>query len=99
VRQIIVNMERWRWMPEDLGDKYILVNIAAFQLRRMEYGSMVEQIRVVVGKPGHNTPVFSNKIKYVEINPTWTVPYSIATKEILPKLQANPGALGSTMNC
>jgi murein L,D-transpeptidase YcbB/YkuD len=96
VRQIIVNMERWRWMPEDLGDKYILVNIAAFQLRRMEYGSMVEQIRVVVGKPGHNTPVFSNKIKYVEINPTWTVPYSIATKEILPKLQANPGALGST---
>lgn len=96
VRQIIVNMERWRWMPEDLGDKYILVNIAAFQLRRMEYGSMVEQIRVVVGKPGHNTPVFSNKIKYVEINPTWTVPYSIATKEILPKLQNNPSALGST---
>ncbi|MGI9371114.1 MAG: L,D-transpeptidase family protein, partial [Hyphomicrobiales bacterium] len=96
MRQIIVNMERWRWMPEDLGDKHILVNIAAFQLRRMEYGAMVEQIRVVVGKPAHATPVFSHKIKYVEINPTWTVPYSIATKELLPKLKSNPYALGPT---
>ena len=96
MRQIIVNMERWRWMPEDLGDKHILVNIAAFQLRRMEYGAMVEQIRVVVGKPAHATPVFSHKIQYVEINPTWTVPYSIATKELLPKLKENPYALGPT---
>lgn len=95
VRQIIVNLERWRWLPEDLGDQHILVNVASFELRRVEYGSLQEVIRVVVGKPGHRTPVFSNKIKYLELNPTWTVPYSIATKEMLPKLQSNPGYLGS----
>ncbi len=96
VRQIIVNLERWRWLPEDLGDQHILVNVAGFELRRSEYGSVQEVIRVVVGKPGHRTPVFSNKIKYLELNPTWTVPYSIATKEMLPKLQANPGYLGQS---
>ncbi len=94
VRQIMVNMERWRWLPEDLGDRHILVNVAGFELRRVEYGSLQDVIRVVVGKPGHRTPVFSNKIKYLELNPTWTVPYSIASKEILPKLQSNPYHLG-----
>ncbi|MEM7428217.1 MAG: L,D-transpeptidase family protein [Pseudomonadota bacterium] len=96
VRQIMVNMERWRWLPENLGDRYILVNVAAFELRRVEYGSLQDVIRVVVGKPGHRTPVFSNKIKYLELNPTWTVPYSIATKEFLPKLQSNPYHLGDS---
>ncbi len=95
VRQIIVNLERWRWLPEDLGDRHILVNVASFELRRVEYGSLQEVIRVVVGKPGTRTPVFSNKIRYLELNPTWTVPRSIATKEMLPKLQANPGYLGN----
>lgn len=96
VRQIIVNLERSRWLPEDLGDRHILVNVASFELRRVEYGSLQEVIRVVVGKPGHRTPVFSDKIRYLELNPTWTVPYSIATKEMLPKLQANPNHLGNS---
>ncbi len=95
IRQIIVNLERWRWLPENLGDRYILVNVAGFKLRRIEYGSLQEVMRVVVGKPAHRTPVFSSKIKYLEINPTWTMPHLIATPEILPKLQSNPSYLGS----
>ncbi len=96
VRQIIVNMERWRWMPEDMGDKHIMVNIAAFELQRIVSGLTVERKRVVVGKTYHQTPVFSEDMKYLELNPTWNVPYSIATKEMLPKLKRNPNALGSS---
>ncbi len=96
VRQIIVNMERWRWMPEDMGHRHIMVNIAAFELQRVNSGSVIERIPVVVGKPYHQTPVFSDQMEYLEFNPTWTVPRSIATKEMLPKLKKNPNALGST---
>ena len=94
VRQIIVNMERWRWMPEDMGNRHMMVNIAAFELQRVNSGSVVQRIPVVVGKPYHQTPVFSDQMEYLEFNPTWTVPYSIATKEMLPKLRNNPNALG-----
>ena len=92
VRQIVANMERWRWMPEKLGDHYIMVNIAGFELRRVRDRVVEERMRVVVGKPYHQTPVFSDQIEYVEINPYWNVPYSIATKEELPKLQKDPSA-------
>ncbi|MGE3625757.1 MAG: murein L,D-transpeptidase [Hyphomicrobiales bacterium] len=94
IRQIVANMERWRWMPEDLGEHYIIVNIAGFELRRIR-GKVEEQMRVVVGKPYHRTPVFSEKMTYVELNPYWNVPSSIATKEELPKLKSNPGAAAS----
>ncbi len=94
VRQIIVNMERWRHMPRDMGDKHLMVNIAAFELYRYEYGQLKEVRPVMVGKDRHQTPIFSDELEYVDINPTWTVPYSIATREMLPKLQANPTYLG-----
>ncbi len=93
LRQIAINMERWRWMPENLGVNHIMVNIAAFELYRVAKNKLVETINVVVGKKYHQTPVFSDKMEYVVLNPTWTVPYSIATKEILPKLQNNPAYL------
>ncbi len=92
IRQIIVTMERWRWMPEDLGPHYIRVNIAGYELRRVRKGRIEEVMPVVVGKPYHQTPVFSDKIKYLEFNPYWNVPYSIAVKEELPKLKADPAA-------
>ncbi len=90
VRQIIVNMERWRWMPEDLGPDYVKVNIAGFQLTRVQSEKVVRRMNVVVGKVYHRTPVFSDKIRYLEFNPTWTVPNSIATKEMLPELKKDP---------
>ncbi len=94
MQQIIVNMERWRHMPRDMGDKHLMVNIAAFELYRYEDGQLMEARPVMVGKDKHQTPIFSDELEYVEINPTWTVPYSIATKEMLPKLQQNPIYLG-----
>lgn len=92
IRQIIVTMERWRWMPEDLGADHIRVNIAGYELRLVRGGRVRERMRVVVGKPFHQTPVFSNEIKYLEFNPYWNVPHSIAVREELPKLQSNPAA-------
>ncbi len=82
-----VNMERCRWINNDLPKEFLLVNIADYQLyifrnRKIDYHS-----RVVVGKEHHETPIFTSKIQYVVFNPTWTLPYSIASKEILPHLK------------
>lgn len=93
IRQIILNMERWRWMPRDLGPVYVLVNMAGFELEMVENDVPVLTMRVVVGKPYQSTPVFSDEITYIEINPYWNIPESIANNEILPKVRANPGYL------
>jgi L,D-transpeptidase YcbB len=89
-KQIILNMERWRWMPDNLGDEHFLVNIAAFELEWVVAGHEVERMNVVVGAVATQTPEFSDELEFVELNPTWTVPYAIATKEMLPKIQADP---------
>jgi L,D-transpeptidase YcbB len=91
-RQIILNMERWRWMPDNLGEEHFLVNIAGFELQHVQSTVIVDRMNVVVGAIATQTPEFSDEMEYVEINPTWTVPYSIASKEMLPKLKANPFA-------
>jgi murein L,D-transpeptidase YcbB/YkuD len=95
IEQILINMERWRWMPDDLGDRYILVNLAGFELDVVEYGSTALEMRIVVGKTYLSTPVFSGRMTYLDFNPYWTVPPSIAQKDILPKIQADPGYLES----
>lgn len=92
IRQIVLSMERVRWMPEDLGPHYVQVNIAGYELRRVKNGQEQELMRVVVGKPYHQTPVFSETMKYVEINPYWNVPRSIAINEELPKLKRSAAA-------
>lgn len=92
IRQIVLSMERVRWMPEELGKHYIMVNIAGYQLRRVQDGQLKEVMRVVVGQPYHQTPVFSETMEYVEINPYWNVPRSIAINEELPKLQKSAAA-------
>ncbi len=91
-RQIMLNMERWRWMPENLGDHHFMVNLAAFELQEVVSLDTIGRMNVVVGAVATQTPEFSDELEYVEINPTWTVPYSIATKEMLPKLKQNPFA-------
>ncbi len=92
-RQIIVNMERWRWLPRSLGKRHIMVNQASFEMMIMDNGKLADRRRVVVGQPYHKTPMFSHKLSYAEFNPTWTVPRSIAGNEILPKLRKDPGYL------
>jgi L,D-transpeptidase YcbB len=88
-QQIILNMERWRWMPDNLGDEHFLVNIASYELEWVKGGRDHERMNVVVGAVATQTPEFSDEMEYVDLNPTWTVPYSIATKEMLPKLKGN----------
>ena len=93
IRQILANLERARWLPDDLGDPYVLVNLANFALQVVEGGRDVIQMRVVIGEPETISPVFSDKISYIEVNPYWNVPRSIAVKEMLRVLRRNPGAL------
>jgi murein L,D-transpeptidase YcbB/YkuD len=92
---IIANMERWRWEPEDMGDFQVLVNIPEFRLGIYDHGRLAYSTRVVVGRPQNQTPVFNNSIKHIVVNPYWNVPPSIATNEIKPHLLANPGYLAS----
>lgn len=95
IEQIVVNMERWRWMADDLGERYILVNLAGFELEVVESGSVVLSMRVVVGQPYRRTPVFSDRMTYLEINPYWTVPQSIARKDLIPKVKTDPKYLST----
>ena len=90
VEQILLNMERWRWLPRELGEAYVLANIAGFTVTMVEGGSTVERMRAVVGRPYRMSPVFSDRISYIEVNPTWTVPPKIAREDLLPKIQADP---------
>jgi murein L,D-transpeptidase YcbB/YkuD len=90
---IELNMERWRWMPRDLGAKHVFVDVPAFGLKIVKDGAVVHETRVIVGKTTNQTPVFSNAIDHVVVNPYWNVPASIAVKEMLPQLRRNPGAL------
>lgn len=93
VKQILINMARWRWQAHDLGKKYILVNIANFDLLAYENGMEAFRLPVIVGKYQHQTPVFSDRIRLIVLNPHWNVPVSIARNEMLPKLRRNPNYL------
>jgi murein L,D-transpeptidase YcbB/YkuD len=92
---IIANMERWRWMPSDLGNFRVFVNIPEFKLAVMNNDDVVYSTRVVVGKPTTQTPIFSDQIEDIVVNPYWNVPSSIINNEIVPKLASNPGYLDS----
>lgn len=93
IRRITVNMERWRWLSHDLGDKRIFVNIAGFQLDGSNDSNVEISMPVIVGEKYHKTPVFSGSIKYLEFNPYWNVPPSIASNEMYPELLKNPNYL------
>lgn len=87
---IIANMERWRWEPEDFGKFHVFVNLPEFRLRIMEEGTEKYTTRVVIGTPKNQTPVFSDEIEHIVVNPYWNVPASIKANEIRPHLLANP---------
>ncbi|WP_298253840.1 L,D-transpeptidase family protein [Bradyrhizobium sp.] len=96
---IVVNMERWRWLPRDLGapsigDAYVILNIPDYTLKVMQHGAQVWTTRVVTGQPGiHATPLLTETMKYITVNPTWNVPPSIIYNEYLPALQQDPTVL------
>ena len=96
---VIVNMERWRWLPRQLGassigNAYVILNIPDYTLKVMQNGAPVWTTRVVTGKPGnHATPLLTETMKYITVNPTWNVPPSIVYGEYLPALQQDPTVL------
>ncbi len=90
---IIANLERWRWMPRDLGKVYVMVNIPDYTLKVVRDGALVWSTRIVVGKPNLATPIVSAAMQYITVNPTWNVPPSIIANEYLPALREDPQAL------
>lgn len=94
IKAILVNMERWRWLPHDLGPFYVTVNIPEFTLRVVEEGKPIHTTRVVVGKPDKQTPIFSDEMEEVVFNPYWNVPNSIKTEEIAPYFSQGGGFFG-----
>ena len=88
--QIRVNLDRLRWLPDDLGNNHIEVNIPEFSLKYFENNQLVTHMNVVVGRNQNYTPVLKDTLSYLVFNPTWNVPRSIATNEMLPKIKDDP---------
>ncbi|MFP4228964.1 MAG: murein L,D-transpeptidase [Salinivenus sp.] len=95
IQQIEVNLERWRWLPRDLGDTHVRVNIAGFELQVMENGTEALQMRVVAGTPYRQTPVFSDEISYLVFNPYWNLPTRIAKQDKLPTFKRDPSQVNA----
>ncbi|MEK6201979.1 MAG: L,D-transpeptidase family protein, partial [Desulfobulbaceae bacterium] len=95
VRKIIINLERWRWEAHDLGQKYVLVDIAGFTLEAIADDTVALEMAIVVGTQQNKTPLFSDLIQYIELNPFWNIPASIARNEMLGELRKNPRYLTS----
>lgn len=93
IRQVMANMERWRWLPPELDRRRVQVNVAAAVLTTFDGDAPVMSMRAVTGRPGNETPMLVSRINSVVINPPWNVPASIATAELWPKERASPGYL------
>jgi L,D-transpeptidase YcbB len=93
IRQIERNMERWRWMPRDLGNRHIIVNIAGFEMHVMEGDSSIFHSRVLAGQRFRRTPVFSDRMTFLVLNPTWTIPPGILEEDKLPLIRQDVGYL------
>lgn len=93
IDQLRVNMERARWVFQNLEDDYLVVNIAAFTASLYRSGTRVWSARTVVGKPFRKTPVFKSKMTYLVFNPTWTVPPTILREDLLPRIRDDPDFL------
>lgn len=88
-----LNLDRWRWLPNSLGDRYVLVNIAGFELEVVDQGVVIEAMNVVVGQLETATPIFADSIQYVVTNPYWNIPDGIMERTIRPGIAADPGYL------
>ena len=93
IRQVELNLERWRWMPDDFGAQHLFVNIPYFHLVARENGKAVKDIRVVVGKPANKTPIFSSDMATVVFSPYWNIPDSIVEGETAPAVARDPAYL------
>ena len=93
ITQLRLNLERWRWYPDNFGNRHVMVNIPAFALHLVDGQHSVAQMRAIVGKKHRQTPVMSGRITYLEFNPYWNIPRKIARTDILPKAIRDPAYL------
>ena len=93
IKKILLNLDRIKRLPNQVEDRYIMVNIPDFRLYYKEYGEEKLNMRVIVGDKTHHTPVFSNKVSFIVLNPYWIIPDSIVQKEMIPNLLKNPDYL------
>ncbi|MEJ2528942.1 MAG: L,D-transpeptidase family protein [Gammaproteobacteria bacterium] len=96
IRKIITNMERWRWMPRSLGEKYIMINLPGFEMNFIKQGQSILSMRTISGSKETSSPSFETKITQIIFNPTWTVPNSIAINELVPQQQQDPDFLAKS---
>lgn len=89
IQQTKVNMERLRWLPQDMGNQYMIVNIPDYSMRYMKNNRMVMQQKIVVGELENYSPILKDTLEYIVFNPRWNIPYSIASEEMLPKIKAD----------
>lgn len=94
MQKILVNMERWRWMPSDLGALHVWLNVPEFMVYIVKNGKTIHSEKIVVGKPVYATPVFSADLKSIVFNPEWTVPSTIIREDLLPRLRGGGGFFG-----
>jgi murein L,D-transpeptidase YcbB/YkuD len=93
IRTIELNMERWRWLPDEMPARYLLVNVPDFRLEAIENGNSVMSMRVVVGAPDNKTPIFADEMTHVVFSPYWNVPPNIAEDETIPRAMSDPAFL------
>lgn len=93
VQQILLNLDQWRWLPQELGQKYILVNVAGFEMEYVKDGAVALAMSVVVGQEGWETPIFTDTMEHIVFNPYWNVPESIKQDEVIPAIQRDPSYL------
>lgn len=95
IQQLRITLERLRWLPREFSNRYILVNIAGFNLAAIRDNVRVLNMRIVVGRDYRSTPSFNSRISHLVLNPYWNVPASIASKDLLPKQKHNPDYFAS----
>lgn len=93
IDQIRVNLERWRWIAHEAYDEFLVVDIAGFDIYWVRNGQVLWKEKIQVGKDYTQTPVFKGEIKYIEMNPTWTLPPSILNDSVIPALRKDPSYL------
>lgn len=93
VDKIRINLERLRWLPDDLGQRYLLINLGSYQLTAVEDGQIKLNMKVIVGRETRSTPSFSSTMSHIVINPYWNVPHRLARRDLLPKQQKDPDYL------
>jgi len=93
ITTIRLNLDRIKWLKKRNAKRHVIINIPAFRLYFVEDGKLIQTMRVITGKPNHPTPIFSNTVKFIVLNPYWNIPKSIIQKEMIPKLMRNPNAM------